>query len=146
MTLVMNQLLDAQLIEPDVEEDQSNEPEETNEETTMVLWDCVPTLELNEEDPTEEIQLSSVNVTTRSKGIVMDESSVLLKIKKMQENMKKIISTTQTTSKSDLVDLKDKVPAVSKPVKIVENKTKRIKKGLMEYDMGYDIVTLRKQK
>ena len=48
MTLVMNQLLDAQLIEPEVEEYQTNEPEGTNEETTMVLWDSAPTLGLSE--------------------------------------------------------------------------------------------------
>ena len=125
------------------EEEQTNKLEETREETTMVLWDCMPTLGLNEEEYTEEIQMSLVNVTTRSKGPVMDEISVLPKIKKMQENMKKIINTTQTTSKCDLVNykvVKDKVPADSKPIKIVENKTKRSKKGLMEYDMGYDIV------
>ena len=123
MTLVMNQLLDAQLIEPEVEEEKTNEPEETHEETTMVLWDCVSTLGLNEEDPTEEIQLSSVNVTTRSKAPVMDERLILPKIKKIQENIKNISSTTQTTSKSDLVNIKDKVPAVSKHVNIVQNKT-----------------------
>ena len=73
----------------------------------------------------------------------MNERSVPLKIKNMQENMKKIIITTQTTSKCDLVKykvVKDKVPVDSNPIKIVENKTKRSKKGLMEYDMGYDIV------
>ena len=123
MTLVMNQLLDAKLTELEVEEEKANESEETHEETTMVLWDCVPTLGLNGEDPTEDIQLSSVNVITRSKGLVMDERSILPKIKKMQENMKKIIITTQTTPKCDLVNIKDKIPAVSKPVKIVENKT-----------------------
>ena len=54
--------------------------------------------------------------------------------------MKKISNTNQTTSKSDLVNIKDKVPAVSKHVKIVENTTKSSKKGPVEYDMGYDIV------
>ena len=39
MTLVMNQLLDAQLTDPEKEEGQTNEQEETTEETTMVLWD-----------------------------------------------------------------------------------------------------------
>ena len=106
----------------------------------MVLWDCVPTLELNEEEPTEEIQLSSVKVTTRSKGPVMDESSVLPKIKKMQENMKKIISTTQTTSKYNPVNIKETTPVVSKLVKTMVNKIEGTKKGLVEYDMGYDIV------
>ena len=58
----------------------------------------------------------------------------------MQENMKKISSNTQTKSKSDMINIKDQVPIVSKPVKIVENKIESSKKGLMEYDMGYDIV------
>ena len=50
MTLVMNQLLDSQLTDSEVEEDQINEPKETNEETTMVLWDWTPTLGLREEE------------------------------------------------------------------------------------------------
>ena len=53
MTLVMNQLLDSQLIEPEVEEDQMNEPEETSEEATMVLWDWEPTLGLSTEELTK---------------------------------------------------------------------------------------------
>ena len=55
MILVTNHLLDAQLIEPKVEEDQKNDLEETNEETTMVLWDWAPTLGLSEEEQTKEI-------------------------------------------------------------------------------------------
>ena len=71
MALVMNQILYAQIENPEVEEEKTNEPEERHE-TKMVLWDCVPTPELNEEDPTKEIQLSSINVTTKSKRLVMD--------------------------------------------------------------------------
>ena len=82
MTLVMNQILDAQITELEVEEEKTNELEETHE-TMMVLWDCAPTLGLDEEDPIEEIQLSSVNVTTRSKGPIMDESLILPKIRKI---------------------------------------------------------------
>ena len=48
MTLVMNQLLDAQLADPEEEEDQTNEHEETTEETMMVLWDWETTLGLHE--------------------------------------------------------------------------------------------------
>ena len=54
MTLVMNQILDAQITYPKVEEEKENEPEETHE-TTMVLCDYAPTLGLDEEEPTEEI-------------------------------------------------------------------------------------------
>ena len=48
MTLVMNQLLDAQLEDLEEEEDQNNKHEETTEETTMVLWDWETTLGLHE--------------------------------------------------------------------------------------------------
>ena len=60
--------------------------------------------------------------------------------RKIQETMKKISSNTQTTPKSYLVTTKDKFPAVSMPVKIVESKIESNKKGSVEYDMGYDIV------
>ena len=92
--------------EPEVEENQTNEPEETTEETTMVLWDWAPIPGLDEEEPTKEVQMSSINVTTRSKGPVVDEILVLPEIKKMKENMKKILSTTQTTPKSNAVNIK----------------------------------------
>ena len=39
MTLVMNELLNAQLADTEGEEEATNEPKVTNEETTMVLWD-----------------------------------------------------------------------------------------------------------
>ena len=78
MTLVMNQILDAQIIELEVKEERENKPEEPPK-TTIVLWDCAPMLVLEEEDPTEEIQLSVVNVTTRSKGPILDESLLLPK-------------------------------------------------------------------
>ena len=83
-----------------------NEIEQTNKETTMVLWDWVPTLGLSEDEPTEEIQVSSVNVMTRSKVSVVDEILVLPKIKKMKENMKKILSNTQTTPNPNLINIK----------------------------------------
>ena len=63
----MNQLLDAWLANPEEEEGQTNDPKETNEETTMILWDWAPTLGLNEDEKNEEVQVSSVNFTTRSK-------------------------------------------------------------------------------
>ena len=83
MNLVMNQILDAQITEPEVEEEKESEPEESHE-TIMVLWDYAPTLGLDEEEPIEEIQLSVVNVTTRSKGPIMDEILLLPKIRKMK--------------------------------------------------------------
>ena len=52
MTLVMSQILDAQITEPEVEEEKKNEPKESHK-TMMVLWDGAPTLWLDEEEPIE---------------------------------------------------------------------------------------------
>ena len=52
MTLVMNQILDAQIKYLKVKEEKTNEPEKLIE-MTMVLWDCAPTLGLYEEEPVE---------------------------------------------------------------------------------------------
>ena len=128
MNLVMNQILYAQITEPEVEEEKTNEPEESHE-TMIVLWDSAPTLGLDEEEPTKEIQLSAVNVTTRRKGPIIDEILLLHKIRKIQENMRNISSNTQTSPKSDLVIIKYKVRVVSKCVNVVENKAENNKKG-----------------
>ena len=106
----------------------------------MVSWDCAPTLGLDEEDSDEEIQLSSVNVSTRIKGPVMDDRLILPKIRRIHESMKRISSNTQKTSKFDLVNKKYKVLVVNTRVNIVENKTENSKKGPVNCDMGYDIV------
>ena len=95
----------------------------------MVLWDCAPTLGLDEEDPTEEIQLSSVNVTTRRKGPVMDEILILPKISKIQESVRKHNSNTRTPPKSVLVIRKYNFTTISKPVKVLESKAENNKKS-----------------
>ena len=74
----------------------------------------------------------------------MDESLLLPEIKKFKENMKKIFSTTQTTPKPNLVNIKEIIPvvnkimkiAINKPMQTLENKTEATK----EQGMGYDIV------
>ena len=54
---------------------------------------------LKEEEPTKEIQLLAINVTTRSKGPLAEENLLLPKIRKIQESMKKINNNTQTPPK-----------------------------------------------
>ena len=60
----------------------------------------------------------------------MDEILVLPKIQKIKENMKKILSTSQTTPKSNSVNIKETNPIVNKPVKAMVNKIEGTKKGL----------------
>ena len=54
--------------------------------------------------------------------------------------MKKILSTTQPKPKYNLVDVKETILVVNKFVKIVINKSEGTRKGLVEHDMGHDIV------
>ena len=85
-------------------------------------------LGLENEETTEEIQLSTVSVTTRSKGPLIEDNTLLPKIKKIQENMKKIINNTQTLPVLDLVIIRQNTPTIGKPVKVAENKVESIKK------------------
>ena len=105
----------------------------------MVLWDCITTLGLEEEEPTEEIQLSAVNITTRSQGPITNES-LLPKIKKFQESMKRLANKTQNPLIPEKVLAKKKAPTVSKSIKVVENKSDNNKKNSVEPDMVYDII------
>ena len=55
MTLVMNQLLDSKLTETVEEKEKDNEPIETQEEDTLVLWHCVSMFNVEDEGiPHEE--------------------------------------------------------------------------------------------
>ena len=53
MTVVMNKLLNTQVEDSEEEKIQTNEPEQTNEETTMVSSDWEPTLGLSEDESIE---------------------------------------------------------------------------------------------
>ena len=97
-------------------------------------------LGLEEEELSEEIQLSAVNVTTRSKGPIMDAIILFPKIKKFKESMKKISNNTQNPLIPDLVITRQNNPTISKPMKVAESKVQSVKKISAECDMGYDII------
>ena len=90
MTLVMNQLLDSKLTEDDEQEEKNNQPIEKQEEDALVLWDCVSLFHTEEEGSWKQEETSETNVTTRSQGLINKDNSILLKIKRLQENVKKI--------------------------------------------------------
>ena len=90
MTLVMNQLLDSKLTEVDDEEEKGNKSIEKEEDDALVLWDCVSLFDTKEEGSLKHEETSETNVRTRSQGLFNKDNSILPKIKKFQENMKKI--------------------------------------------------------
>ena len=106
----------------------------------MVLWDCAPMLGLEEEEPNEEIQLSDVNITTRRKGPIIEDNTLLPNIKRIQENLKKVRNNTQTQIIPDLVITRKNTPTIGKPVKEAERKVEGVKKNSIDCEMGYDII------
>ena len=90
MTLVMNQLLDSKLIEDNDQEEKNNQPIEKQEEDALVLWDCVSLFDTEEEGSLKQGKTSETNVTTKSQRLLKEDNSTLLKIKRLQKNVKKI--------------------------------------------------------
>ena len=88
MTLVMNHILDSKLTEADDEEENGNKFTEKQEDDALVLWDHVSPFDTEEEETTE------TNVTTRSQVLLSKDRSVIPKIKRLQENVKKIQKST----------------------------------------------------
>ena len=83
MTLVMNRLLDSKLTETVDEKEKGYELTETQEEDTLVLWDCVSMFNIEDEDITEEEEILETNVTTRSQSSLKEDNMILPKIKKL---------------------------------------------------------------
>ena len=95
---------------------------------------------MTEENQVEEIQVSLVSITTRSKGPIVDQSLWFPKVKRTKETVKKFFGTTQTQHKVNLENIKETSPVINKQVKIVANKPESSRKGTKEYNMGYNIV------
>ena len=90
MTLVMNQLLDSKLIKDNDEEGKdNNKSTEKQEDEAMVLWDCVLLFDAEEEKDLRHKDILETNVTMRIQGLIKENSLMLPKIKRLQNNVKK---------------------------------------------------------
>ena len=88
MTLVMNHLLDSKLTEDNDEEEKGGKATEKQENDAMVLWDYVSLFD-TEENTLKHEEISKTNMSARSLDLVNKDNSILSKIKKLQENVKK---------------------------------------------------------
>ena len=89
---------------------------------------------------TEEEEIPKTNVTTRSQGQLKEDNTIMPKIKKLQENMKKIKNNTQIVNIPQFVITSQNPKEGSMSVKSAENKVENVKKNSTEHEMGYDIV------
>ena len=60
----------------------------------MVLWDCVSMFSIEDEGLTEEENISEKNIATRSQVPFKEDNTIVPKIKKIQETIKKIKNNT----------------------------------------------------
>ena len=134
MTLVMNKLLDSKLTEADDEEEHGNKSIEKQEDDALFLWDCVSLFDTEEEGSLKQEETSETNVIMRSQGLLNKDNSILLKIKRLKENVKKI--------KKNNID--DKIPEFTitgqdlKQVNMLDKPN--VKENLKAPEMGYDTV------
>ena len=134
MTLVMNQLLDSKLTEA------NNQPIEKQEDDALVLWDCVSLFDTKEEGSLKQEETSETNVTTRSQGLLNKDKSAILKIKRLQKNVKKIQKSTIADKTPEFTITSQNPKQINMPVNPIEEKTDDVKKNLKEHKMEYDIV------
>ena len=79
-------------------------------------------------------------MTTRSQGLLKEDNSILPKIKKIQENMKKIQKNTTTNKILEFTISSQDPKKINMPVNPIEDKVDNVKTNLKELEMGYDIV------
>ena len=140
MTLVMNQLLDSKLTEDDEQEEKNNQPIEKQEEDALVLWDCVSLFDTEEEGSWKHEETLETNVTTRSQGLLNKDNSILPKIKRFKENMKKIQKKKTDDKIPELAITSQDSKQVNMPIKPIEDKVDNVKKNIKAPKIWYDIV------
>ena len=133
MMLVMNHLLDSKLTETAEEEEMDNQSTGKHELDTLVLWDCVSFFDTEEEGSLKQEETSETNVTTRSQRLLKEDNSILPKIKKLQENMKKIQKKTTTDKIPEFTISSQNPKKINMPLKPIEDNIDNVKKNLKEH-------------
>ena len=79
-------------------------------------------------------------MTTRSQGLLNKDNSILPKIKRLQENVKKIQKSTTVDKIPEFTITSQNTKKINMHVKPVEEKIDNVKKNLEEHKMEYNIV------
>ena len=93
-----------------------------------------------EEGYLKQEEISETNVTTRSQGLLNKDNSILPKIKKFQENMKKRQKNNTDDKIPEFTITSQDPKQVKMPDKPIEDKVDNVKENLKAPEMGYDIV------
>ena len=106
----------------------------------MVLWDCVSLFDAKEEKDLRYEDILETNVTTRSQGLIKENSLMLPKIKKLQKNVKKFQKNSSANKIPEFTPTSQNPRQINMPTKPIEEKINNVKTNLTEHKMDYDIV------
>ena len=106
----------------------------------MILWECVSLFDTKEEkDPRHEYILET-NVTTRSQGLIKENSLMLPKIKRLQKNVKKFQKNTSANKIPEFTITSKNLKQINMPTNPIEEKMNNVKMNLIEQKMDYEIM------
>ena len=127
MTLVMNQLLDSKLTEDNDEKGKDNNKlTEKQEDDAMVLWDCVLLFDADEENDMRHEGILETNVTTRSQGLIKENSLMLPNIKRLQKNVKKFQNNSSANKIPEFTITSQNPRQINMPTKPNEEKINKV--------------------
>ena len=150
MTLVMNQLLDYKLTKDGDEgekgnktiekQENDNKSTEKQEDDAMVLWDCVLMFDTEKESDLRYEDISEANVITRIQALIKEDRLIILKIKRLQKNVKKFQKNTTANKIPEFTITSQNPKQINMPTKPIEEKINNVKMNLTKHKMEYDIV------
>ena len=106
----------------------------------MVLWECVFLFDAEEEKDLRHEGILEASVTTRSQGLIKENSLMLLKIKRLQKNVKKFQNNSPTNKILEFTITSQNPRQINMPTKPNEEKMNNVKPNLTGHKMDYDIV------
>ena len=106
----------------------------------MVLWHCVSLFDAEEEKDLRHEGILEANVMTRSQGLIKEKSLMLLKIKRLQKNVKKFQNNSPTNKILEFTITSQNPRQTNMFSKPNEEKINNVKSKLTEHQMDYDIV------
>ena len=106
----------------------------------MVLWDCVLLFDAKEEKDLRYEDILETNITTRSQGLIKENSLVLPKIRRLQKNVKKFQKNTTANKILEFTITSQNPRQINMPTKPIEEKINNVKTNLTEHKMDYDIM------
>ena len=104
----------------------------------MVLWDCVSLFDAEEENDLRHEGTLETNVTTRSQGLIKENSLMLPKIKRLQKNVNKFQNSSSTNKILEFTITSQNPRQIHMPTK--PNEENNVRSNLTEHKMEYDIM------